>query len=262
LKRELQQRGASASLSEKLNVIMQEGQAADAAKNYDVAREKFKKAVRLADQLQAHDARLATALSYLGAEYMTTDLTAASEAFGREMKVDAELYGEQSPELVKPLEMLGEAANKQKDYTRAFDYFSRAVELNRKAYGEASEATALTLIALSRVYLAQKQYDKAEPYLLEARKIGESVFGHGEAGMMTIQGALCAFYDQWGVPEKSLKCYQDLEPMLEKRYGGNPIPLLWSLQPEAVALRSLGRTQEAEKVEARIREIEASAKAN
>jgi hypothetical protein len=65
-----------------------------------------------------------------------------------------------------------------------------------------------------------------------------------------------------GVPEKSLKCYQDLEPVLGKSYGGNPIPLLWALRPEATALRALGKTEEAEKVEARIREIEASAKAN
>jgi hypothetical protein len=53
------------------------------------------------------------------------------------------------------------------------------------------------------VILYRSPHDKAEPYILEAHKIAESVFGHGEAGMMTIQGAMCAFYEQWGVCRRS-----------------------------------------------------------
>jgi hypothetical protein len=108
------------------------------------------------------------------------------------------------------------------------------------------------------VILYRSPHGKAEPYILEAHK--------------RVWPRRSRDDDDSGCDVRVLRsvgCAGEVPEVLSgSRTGpgetlrGNPVPLLWTLRPEASALQALGKTEEAEKVEARIREIEASAKAN
>jgi len=250
---------ASPNLTEKLDHAMQAGAKAASERHFDEAQAHYKEAVKLAEQLQPHDQRLAIALDHLGNQYLGQDFAAANAAYSRELKVVEELYGPQSSALAQPLQSLGTSAIIQHDYSSALMFYTRAVKVTEKDYGEASHSVAESLRILSRVYLVQKQFDRAEPILLRAVKIDESLFGPDGRGLLLPLSTLCGVYDAWGKPEKSEPCDRQLLSLLEKVWGENSLQLLSTLKSEAQALRSLGRIPEAAAVEQRIKTIQATA---
>jgi tetratricopeptide (TPR) repeat protein len=247
------------NLSARLDEAMQAGAAAAAQRHFDVARIKYKEAVKLAEQIQPHDSRLATALDDLGNQYLGEDFAAADAAYSQELKVVEELYGPLSPMISMPLQSLGTNALAHKDYPTALKFYTRAVEINEKVFGETSNKVAESLRILSRVYLMQKQFDQAEPILLRAVKIDESLFGRDGSGMLLSLSTLCSVYDAWGQPAKSEPCARQLVAVLEKQFGENSLQIVSVLKSQAQALRSLGRGEEATKVEQRIKTIQATA---
>jgi hypothetical protein len=68
-------------------------------------------------------------------------------------------------------------------------------------------------------------------------------------------------YDQWGKPDKSQPCHARLASLEEKQFGTDSPYLVRDLTAEAQALRKLGRTEEAAKIESRTQAIQ-SAQAN
>jgi tetratricopeptide (TPR) repeat protein len=249
---------AAPNLSTKLDEALQAGAKALSERHFDEARIHYQKAVKLAEQLQPHDQRLATALDYVGASYVGQDFAAANAAYSRELKVVQEIYGPQSFQVTQPLQSLGTSALVQRDYPTAQEYYSRAVEVNEQFFGEASDKVAESLRVSSWVYLAQKQFDKAELVLLRAVRIDESLFGRDGIDLDAPLSALCGLYDNWGKPDKLEPCNCQLLEVLEKQYGENSLQTVPVLKNQAQALRTLGRNEEATKVEQRIKTIQAS----
>jgi hypothetical protein len=70
--------------------------------------------------------------------------------------------------------------------------------------------------------------------------------------------SLCSLYDQWGKPDKSQSCHGRLVTLEEKQFGASSPYLVRDLAAEAQALRQLGRTEEAAKIEARSRSIQSA----
>jgi Tetratricopeptide repeat len=250
---------AAPNLSAKLDEALQAGAKAASERRFDQACVHYQEAVKLAEQLQPHDQRLATALDSLGNQYVGQDFAAADAAYSHELKVVQEIYGPQSFQVTHPLESLGTSAFLQRDYPTAQKYYSRAVELNEKFFGEENDKVAESLRILSRVYLAQKQFDKAESILLRAVKIDESLFGRDGIGMLLPLSTLCSVYDNWGKPDKSEPCNRQLLAVLEKQYGENNLQTVPVLKSQAQALRALGRVEEAARVEEHIKTIQATA---
>jgi Flp pilus assembly protein TadD len=170
---------AAPSLSQKLDQAMAAGAQANAQRNFDEAARQYKEAVELAEQVHPLDARLPTALEHLGNEYLGVNPAAAQAAYERELKVSAEIFGPNSPNLAAPLQSLGRNAMMQRDYPSAEKFFFQAVDVNEKVFGESSGQVASALVMAAGVYFAQQDYAKAEPYLLRAVKIDESLYGRG-----------------------------------------------------------------------------------
>jgi hypothetical protein len=68
----------------------------------------------------------------------------------------------------------------------------------------------------------------------------------------------CPVDNAWGQPTKSEPCARQLLAVLEKQFRENSLPIVSVLKSQAHALRSLGRGEEAAKVELRIKTIQAT----
>jgi hypothetical protein len=66
-------------------------------------------------------------------------------------------------------------------------------------------------------------------------------------------------YDRAGKLDKAADCYTRELTILEKQYGPDNPLLIQILTSEANALRSLGRKEEVEKIEQRIKTLQTSA---
>ena len=250
------------SLSEQLDAAMQAGAEADKLKHYDEALRHYQEAVQAAEKLQPHDMRLVTALDYVGNHYLGQNPAAAQSAYERELKTAQELFGPQSSNLTGPLQSLGRNELIQKNYAAAEKFFFRAVDLNEKVFGEGSNKVAESLVQATSVYFVQKDYAKAEPYLLRAVRIAEALYGADNIGMVVPRAKLCALYDHWEKPDKAAACDQQLLVVLEKQYGAKSPVLVSTLVSEAKAFRSLGRSQEADKMDERVASIRAATMAS
>ena len=242
-------------VSAQIDSAMQSGVSATRQRRFGEGRQYFQKAIDLEDQLQPHDTRLITALDCLGMTYVGEDSNAAQAAFERELKVAVEIYGPQSASLTGPLQSLGNNALMQKDYASAAAFFFRAVDLNEKFFGEGSNRVADSLVQASAVYFVQKDYAKAEPYLLRALHIDESLYGKDSIDLLVPLSTLCQLYDRWDQPDKTAPCDQHLVTILEKQYGTTSPVLVTTLAGESGALRKIGHTQEADKLDQRIAQI-------
>jgi hypothetical protein len=77
-------------------------------------------------------------------------------------------------------------------------------------------------------------------------------------GLLIPLASVCSMYDKWGKPEKLEPYNSQLIAVLEKQFGPNSPQLAGTLDKEAQTLRTLGRTQEATKVEDRLASIRSS----
>jgi tetratricopeptide (TPR) repeat protein len=242
-------------VSAQIDSAMQSGVSATRQRHFTEARQYFQKAIDLEEPLKPHDSRLVTALDSLGMTYVGENPPAAQTAFERELKVATEIYGPQSANLTGPLQSLGNNALMQKDYASASTFFFRAVDLNEKFFGEGSNRVADSLVQASAVYFVQKDYAKAEPYLLRAVHIDESLYGKDNIDLLVPLATLCQLYDRWNQPDKAAPCDQQLLTILEKQYGPTSPVLVTTLTGESGALRKLGRTDEANKLDLRVSQI-------
>jgi tetratricopeptide (TPR) repeat protein len=117
---------------------------------------------------------------------------------------------------------------------------------------------AESLVQATAVYFVEKDYPKAEPYLLRALNIDEALYGKDSFALLNPLAPLCALYDQWGKADKSVSYYEQALGILEKQYGGSSPVLVTPLTREAQALHSLGRADDAAKVETRVASIRAA----
>jgi hypothetical protein len=69
---------------------------------------------------------------------------------------------------------------------------------------------------------------------------------------------LCQLYEAWDKPDQLETCDRRLIAVVEKQYGAESPFLLATLVSEAKALRGLGKSEEATKVEQRIKSIQAA----
>lgn len=248
------------SLSAKLDAAMQQGYSAIRAGRANDALQSYSQAVQIAEQLKAQDRRLAVSLGELGR--ITMGLRRFDEAdtiFQRQLKVVQETSGLQPTEMIEPLENLGMNAMYQQKYDVSRTYLQRSLELAKNTYGEKSAPVAAGLHKIGLTYFAQQDYTDAEVWLLRALKIDDEITGYdGYEGVADVT-TLCAVYDRAGKSDKSADCYAQMVAMGEKRFGAdNPI-LAQPLTSEANALRSIGRNEDAAKIEQRIKALQVSA---
>jgi tetratricopeptide (TPR) repeat protein len=254
--------------SDKLDALMQAGSQAFDERRFDDSERSYKEALLIAEKLPQPEVRVATALGHLGQLTLyKKDFTGAQAAFERQLQVTDQVYGPQTIAGTEPLKWLAYTATAQGDFATAQKFFDRALELNRKAYGEDSTGYSEVLRAVAAVYIYQKAYDKAEVSLLKASDIEAKLYAgrEGNFGPMayTSVNMLCNLYERWGQNEKMESCDRRQIAVIEKLTGPDPTSYIATLLTrDAKALRALGRTEEAAKIEERLKSLQPSAAIN
>jgi tetratricopeptide (TPR) repeat protein len=144
-------------------------------------------------------------------------------------------------------------------------FADRALDVNRKFYGENSVGYAEMLAVMAAIYMSQEDYEHAEPYLLQATDIEEKLYNYDPryGGMETrMLMTLCVMYEKWNKPEKLEPYDRRLISLLEKENGPDTSYLEQTLTREAKTLRTLGRPDEAGKIEQRLKSLQPSAASN
>jgi tetratricopeptide (TPR) repeat protein len=210
---------------------------------------------------------LATTLGRLGnLAAFRNDFATAGVFFERQLKAAEELSGPQNPIAVTdPLRSLAMNALAQHDFASAKKFADRALDANRKFYGEDSMGFEQMLPVMAGIYLSQQDYERAEPYLLQATAIEEKLYNYDPSyGGMEISMliTLCTVYEKWGKPEKLEPYDRRLISVLEKKPGPNTGYLEQILVREATTLRTLGRPEDAAKIDQRLKALQPSAAVN
>jgi len=255
-----------ASATQKLDSLIQSGSQAFSERRFDDSDRDFRQALQIAETLQPLDGRQATILAHLGhLSAFRNDFPGATRFFERQLKVAEELSGPENPlGITDPLKSLAMSALAQHDVTAAKSFVQRALDGNKKFYGENSLGFAEMLYMMANVYLSQKDHEHAEPYLLHGADIEEKLnnydsgYGMEHRALMT----LCIVYDKWGKTEKLEACDRRLIAALEKEKGPDTRYLEETLTREAKTLRTLGRAEEANKFEERLKSLKHMAAAN
>jgi tetratricopeptide (TPR) repeat protein len=252
--------------AEALDSLMFSGSQAFNERRFDDSERDYKKALDIADKLQPHDQRLVTTLNHLGQlAVFRHDFAAANILFERQLKVSEEMFGAESGNLVEALQFLGMNAMAAQDYPAAEKFLNRDLELNKKVYGESSQNYMNVLRILTVLYANEKAYEKAEAYALDAADLEAKLYQynpnyHGLEYFSLL--SLCNLYDRWGNAAKIESCDRRLIPIIEKLPGPDTHLLEMLLTQQAKALRNLGRSEEAAKIEERLKSLQPQASVN
>jgi hypothetical protein len=92
--------------------------------------------------------------------------------------------------------------------------------------------------------------------------MGRSHLTESLPGVLIPLWGLCDLYDHQGKPGKSQPCWHRATGLMEKQYGENSPNLVASLTNEANALRQLGRKEDADQLDERLRKIHRTAQVN
>jgi tetratricopeptide (TPR) repeat protein len=248
---------AGVGSSQKLDAAMEAGNEAFQQRRYDEAERDFKEAVKLAEQMKPHDARLVMALGFLGgAYYNRKDLADTQATIAQQLKAAEEVYGPDSPQLSPVLEAMARMSLELGDTAKAESFAQQALKLNEKNTGDNSMGYSMSLMTLGFVYYTEKQYEKAAIYLEKAVKIHENLTGPQAIWLLGSEKVLCTVYDAMDKPAKAEACNHQLLTLMEKFYGANNPALAPVLTSEAKALRALGREAEAIEVEKRLQSLQ------
>ena len=264
LEKTLSDAQSTTSATQKLDSLMQSGSQAFTERRFDDSERDYKQALTIAEKIQPLDGRLTTILGHLGQlAAFRQDFTAAEAVFERQLKVTEQIYGSQNAALADPLKWLAMNAMAQKDFPSAKRFLDRALDVNRKVYGENSAGYVDILRILGGAYLYQEAYDKAEPYLVQATEIERKLYDYdpryGGYALMNL-ATLCTLYDHWGKPDKLEPCDRQLISAIDKQQLGPDTSFLeQTLTREAKTLRTLGRPEDAAKIEQRLKTLQPAA---
>lgn len=248
---------AGEGISQKLDAAMEAGNEAFQQQRYNEAERNYKEAVKLAEQMKPHDARLVMSLGFLGgAYYNRRDLADAQVAIEQQLKAAEEVYGPDSPQLSPVLEAMARMSLELGDAAKAESFALQALKLNEKNTGDNSMGYSMSLMTLGFVYYTEKQYEKAAIYLEKAVKIHENLTGPQAIWLLGSEKVLCTVYDAMDKPAKAETCNHQLLTLMEKFYGANNPALVPVLTSEAKALRALGREAEAIEIEKRLQSLQ------
>jgi tetratricopeptide (TPR) repeat protein len=247
------------NLDDEYRETLQKSLQAVQQQRFNDAETSARRAIEIAQQIQPQDGRLPEALGQLGSVYAwRMDYKNAQETFQHQLAFAERIFGPQSPLIAPVLQNLAMLAAAQKDFAAAEPLLTRMLEVNQKAYGEQSDAMVEGLRGLARVYAMQKDYPKSEAALLRALKILETLRSPSDPLVALPLTSLCRVYDEWGKPEKAEPCHARLVSMAESQFGADSPYLVNELSAEAEALRKLGRTAEAARLEQRSQSIQAA----
>lgn len=247
----------SAGTKDKVEMAMKAGDRAFQERKIDEAAKQYKEAVRLSESLPPGDDLRIAPLGRMGSAYaMQQNFTEASAMFHQQLALVEQAYGPDADKSVEPLHFLGQLAVWQRNFKEAESYWSRALAITEAASGDNDPRAVEQLRTMAGLYMFQSDWKTAEMYLLRAVKGAETAAP--DRVLMPLWG-LCDMYDRAGNPQKSQPCWHRATELMAQQMGQNSPELAQSMTNEATALRKLGRTDEALKIEQRVAGLQGAA---
>lgn len=130
-------------------------------------------ALELGGKVHGPESREAGILALsLGDLYVAVrDYAKARGVLARTMAIREEIYGENAPQLIRPLSQLGHVHVGQHDLDAAKDAFRRALAIAKKSAGPATLVTADILLALGQTEYVSAEPKRARHHLLRGIRI-------------------------------------------------------------------------------------------
>jgi serine/threonine protein kinase/Tfp pilus assembly protein PilF len=195
--------------------------------------------------------QLSHCLNNLGILY--TDLGKFSEAESvllRSLRIQEKAWGVENPRLARTLEHLGDLYSKSQKLDAAKAAYGRALAVVEKEYGPEHSELAAPLIGLGSALAEQGHPEEAEKTLLRALAIGEKNADLDREIFADGLFLLAKFYHRKLVrPKQAEQFYKRALEVQEKATGAGSKEVKSIIAPYAELLRSLGRAEEAEKIE-------------
>lgn len=150
---------------------------------------------------------------------------------------------------------LGNILMQQKKMDEAIAVFQRAVKLSVVAVGREHPGTAKPLGNLGAVYLAKGDREKAREQFGRAMAIWDRQPQPNPVYTVTTITNLAQLYLDEGDPDWSIAMYQKVLEIQEKAFGNDSPRRANVLRKDINTLRKIGKTNEAEALGKRLKEI-------
>ncbi|MGB7769876.1 MAG: tetratricopeptide repeat protein [Verrucomicrobiia bacterium] len=219
-------------------------------KDYGMAEQSCKEALKTAAQFGPHDERMTTNLIFLAGVYqMEKEPDLAEKSFHSAIASCAKAVGPDGADLVWPLEKLANFYYfAEHRYDLAAPVCLRILHIVEKASPRDSAEVIKRARAVAAVYRIQDQYAKAEPFYQETL----AVAGTNEDELPDCLLTTAGFYHDWGKYQKAESLCQQALAIRERAAAANPgtesqMNLAISLYGLAENYRGWGRLNEAEK---------------
>jgi len=219
------------------------------AKQYPKAEESLLKALHEAERFGAADARVGSTLNTLGLVYAAENKFSDAEgAYRKALVILDKAYGSDSIDVANVNFNIATSMFNQGHQVDAQPFIQRALEGYERLLGGTSVKTAAVLCMLGDSYRLMKNFSAAEGPLRRCADIRESDGGMQNADLADALYSLALVYvgeGKYGLAEPRFTL---TEKIRENTLGLTSPLLAQTMEDHAALLKSMGRTEEANKL--------------
>lgn len=206
-------------------------------------------AKRIATELEAQPRIQATLMETMGTVYTSLGLyDAAVPLLQSALDKRRALYGEESVEVARSLDRLGEVLKLKADHARALPMYREALVLRRRLLGDGHADTARSVYELADLLGRMGQYAEAEPLFREALALRRKLAGAKSPEVaQSIEGLALNLYDR-GAVEESVTLMREAVAMQRELHDGPHPDLAEAINNLGWLLAETGQYKETEKL--------------
>lgn len=169
----------------------------------------------------------------------------AEKLISQRLKLDRELYGNNSSEVTADLNDLALLLNSKGQNKKAIELIQEALKIDIKLFGESDQSVAIRYNNLGIAYHALGDAAKAKSYYEKALEIDRTVFGEQHPDTATDYNNLGSAYSDLGEPAKSVSYYEKALEIDRSVFGEQHPNIAISYNNLGSAYRDLGDTAKA-----------------
>lgn len=197
---------------------------------------------------------VANALNNLANVYMAMDkMEIAEELHNHSLAVRKIVYGNIHAEVARSLINLGALHVKQSSYDKAKPYYKEAVHVAEKLFGPTHPQVAMLLYSLANIYHIQGRMDRNQEEELAVKKVNFNESNKPADSVDNINSKIENLHqssEQYFA--QALPLYERALKILDNTIGTDHPAMSAMISELALLYKSIGRTYEAEKMQARL----------
>lgn len=191
-------------------------------------------------------------------QYRQGRFTEAEPLYKNILSIDEKTLGANHPGVAADLTNLALLYMAQRRYSEAEPLVKRALSIYEGSYGSGNLLVIKTRSMLASIYEMQSNLPQAETYYKEALEKAQSGLGPNDAETARVLNSLAFLYYKEGKLAESETTYKWALASTEAAFGQQDSAVAACLKDYALVLRKLNRNDEADKLEARAKNILAS----